>query len=445
MSGPIRSPAPGRRGPNVQVVNLLPVAMAVIGVLLLLSFFGRVAPSLLAITLALILATALNPVARFFERWMSRGLAGTLTVLLVLGTIVGLGFLAVPPIVKQLSGLGESLPTDLNQIEARLNSWLSLNPTLDRVVPDDAPGRLAEQAGKLGNVLAERLPGVLTLVGGGIFTALVTLIMVVFALGNPVPIVNGFLGAVPAHYRLNATRALAQTLKQMGAWGRATVLVMLVTGTVTAAGFYLLGVQNWLVFGILAALGELVPTIGPIVASLPPVLFTLASDPEKALWVAVFVLVFQQVSGFVLAPFVVGGAGGLHPLSVTVGVLLFSGVFGIVGAFLTIPFLILIKAVYQHFYLRDAPDIPDAVAMALISGVVEEQMDREEEARKAADRAIQEVRDAELERQLQDGELDLEAVLDDHSEDGYTPEVRPAPRGNAESGGPPRGPERPDT
>ncbi|WP_221088851.1 AI-2E family transporter [Deinococcus aquaedulcis] len=417
---PTPSLPPARRSPpgpddqprvTVQVVNLLPVAFAVIGALLALNFFGQVAPSLLAVTLALILATALNPVARFFERWMSRGLAGTLTVLLVVATLAGAAFVALPPAIAQLSTLGSST-VDLGALETRLNSWLRSQPGVDRMIPDDALQQLEGQLRQVGAQVMKALPSVVALVLGGLFTALITLVMLVYALGNPVPLVNGALGAVPPRWRTPAMYALAQILKHMGAWGRATLLVMLVTGSCTAAGFYLLGVDNWLVFGLLAALGELVPTIGPIVATIPPILFTLADDPQRALYVALFVLVFQQVSGFVLSPLVVGGAGNLHPLSVIVGVLLFGGVFGLVGAFLTVPFLIVIKAVYQHFYLREASDIPDAVAMALISGRVEEQLEREEEAREQAVRAATQARDADLTQQVERGTVNLDQLED---------------------------------
>ena len=84
------------------------------------------------------------------------------------------------------------------------------------------------------------------------------------------------------------------------------------------------------------------------------------------------------------------------------------------------PFLIVIKALYQHFYLCDAPDIPDAVAMALISGVVEDQLTREDEARAEAQKAATEARDAALARQMERGELDLEAVLEPQ-DDGRVP------------------------
>lgn len=407
---PRTPPAPPavRPGAGIQILNLLPVALGVIAVLLALSFFGQVAAPLLAVTLAIILATALNPAARYLERWMPRVAAGMVTVLLVVAVIALLGSLAVPPIISQLSGLSGQLPTSVPELERNINAWIERYPAFRSLLSEDSVRRLVEQATSFTTGAARSLPNLVTTVLGGLFTALVTLVMVVFVLSNPVPLVNGVLGAVPPKHRLRAARALAQILKQLGAWGRATVLIMAVTGAVMAAGLMLLGIENWLIFGLLAALGELVPNIGPIVASIPPILFALADDPQKALYVALFALAFQQLESFILAPFLLGGAGKLHPLSVTVGVLLFGSVFGLVGAFLTVPFLIILKALYQEFYVQNAPDIPDAVAMALISGQVEEQLEREQETKQEE----REAREAELGRQVEAGELDLAAALD---------------------------------
>lgn len=98
-------PPPDRRV-SVHVSNLLPAALAVIGVLLVLSFLSHVRVPLLAVTLAVLLATALNPLARRLERRLPRPLAAILTVFGTVAVLVGLGALAVPPIVAQ-AALGE--------------------------------------------------------------------------------------------------------------------------------------------------------------------------------------------------------------------------------------------------------------------------------------------------------------------------------------------------
>lgn len=361
------APLPPR--PRIQVVNLLPTALTVMALLLALSFFGQVKAPLLAITLAALLAAPLNPAVRFFgRRGLPRGPAAGLTVLLGLGGLLTLGWLAVPPLIAQAADLVRELPTDLTQLERRLERWTARYPQLDFVAQEDTLAALGQRAAGWASGAAGTLLSVTGTLLGGVITGLVTLIMLLFVLANPVPLVRGLLGALPASQRAPARQALAQILAQMGAWGRATLLIMLIMGAVMAGGLFVLGVENWLLFGVLSALGELVPNIGPVVAILPPILFTLADDPQKALYVALFSLVVQQIESYVLAPFLLGGAAKMHPLSVTVGVLLFGSVFGLVGAFLTVPFLIVIKAMYEAFWLVKLPPVPEEDARALVDG-----------------------------------------------------------------------------
>ncbi|KEF35144.1 permease [Deinococcus sp. RL] len=391
----------------LQVTNLLPTALTVVAVLLLLSFFGRVAAPLLAITLAVILATALNPAVRVLERWLPRGVATLLTVGAALAAVGAAVWLALPPIAAQVVDLARSLPTDLSELERRAESALVRYPQLAPLLREDVLAELGNRAAGWATGAAGSVLGLGLSLVGGLFTALLTLVMVIFVLSHPAPLIRGVLGAVPPRFRVQATAALAQILGEMGAWGRATLLIMLMMGTATAIGLSLLGVANPLVFGLIAALGELVPNIGPIVAVIPPILFALADDPQKALYVALFSLVIQQIESYVLAPFLLGGAAKLHPLSVTVGVLLFGSVFGLVGAFLTVPFLIIIRAVYNHFYLRERPDVSDAVALALIGGQLTEQLAADQDAAAEAE----ERREAERRERAERGDLPLEEAL----------------------------------
>jgi len=365
---PVQPPTQSPVQPTVRIVNLLPTALVVIGVLLLLNFFSRVSASLLAVTLAVLLATALNPVVVFFERWMPRAVAAVLTVLLVLGGLVGLIWLAVPPIAAQFANLLQGLPTDLSQLETWLEDWLDRYPQLGFLFQGDNLSALGRRAVSWATGVLPTLLSVTGALTSLVFLAVATLILLLFALSNPVPLVGGVLGVLPVRYRSRAREALANVLQQMGAWGRAEVLVMLIVGVGMATGLYLLGVENWLVFGVISALGELIPNIGPILAAVPPVLFTLLDDPQKALYVALFTIVLQQVEGNLIVPLLMGSAAEMHPFSITVGVLLFGSVFGLVGALLTVPFLIVIKAVYQTFYLDRQPEVSEQKTDDLIHG-----------------------------------------------------------------------------
>lgn len=366
MRSPIPATAPGRAG--VHIRNLFPVAVGVLTLLLLINFLGQVSTPLLAIILAGILAAALNPITRFLARFMPRGLAAALTVIGTVGVGLVVGALAVPPIAAQFADLVSGLPAELTRLERRAEGWVEDYPQLQQLLHQDTLAAAAQQAAGLAGGLLGGVLGFTVKLVGTLFMGVVTMVMVLFMLANPKPMINGLLRAVPERHRGATTDAVAEILTRLGAWGRATLLVMVIMGVVMGGGLYLLGIENWLVFGVLAALGELIPTIGPILAVTPPILFALADDPQKAIWVAVFSVVVQQLESYVLAPFLLGGAGKMNPLSVTVGVLLFGSVFGLVGAFLTVPFLIVIKALIGHFYLRRRAEVPEQVADALITG-----------------------------------------------------------------------------
>lgn len=367
---PIVPPPP----PEIRVVNLLPAAMAVLFVIVLMNFLGTVTASLLAITMAVLLASALNPIVLFFQRWMQRTPAALLTVALLVAALIGMVLAVLPPVVEQITTFIQEIPGFVQQIQGTLVRLIERFPELGQWI---GPEQLAQLPSQAAAWLAGSAGSIFTLSSalvGSVFTGVVTMVMVVFVLIAPAPLIGGVLGAFPPKNRLAATRALAQILVRMGAWGRVTLLMMLITGVITAAGLYFLGVENWLVFGILSALGELIPNIGPIVAA--------------------------------AVPLMLGGAGKLHPLSITIGVLVFGSVFGLAGAFLTVPLLIVIKAIYENFYLTDRPEISDEIAQALIRGDVGEDMAKEEEKAELLKEQREKNRQAEGEKSLSLGDVE---------------------------------------
>lgn len=394
---------------DVRLLNLWPSAVGVIALLLLLSFLGHVDKALLAFTFAVIVATALNPAARYLERWMPRGAAAIVTVLGVLLTLILLGSLAIPPLASQLGQLVNSLPDSTQRLNEQLNHLVERYPQLSSVLSPEQLKKFGQQGSSSALEVLKSLPKFVSGFAEGGFLALVTLVMVIFVLSEPIPLLAGLLSAVPVRQRLPAARAISTILSQLGAWGRATILLMFATGAVMAIGLMLLGIPNALIFGALAAVGELVPTLGAIVATIPPLLYAIADDPHKAIYMLIFALGFHALESYILSPFLLGSAGKMHPVSVTVGVMVFGSVFGLVGAFLTVPFLIVIKAIYNEFYLRGQV-VPDVIAQAMLSGRVEEQFAREEAARQEQ-LAEQEAKVKELEHALEHGEIDMKDAL----------------------------------
>jgi predicted PurR-regulated permease PerM len=189
----------------------------------------------------------------------------------------------------------------------------------------------------------------------GLFGVLATgfflLVIALYTLGAPRPLVRGFLSAVPPAYRSEAAHALTRILGQLEAWALATLLLMLIVGVVSGLGMWALGVPNPLLFGVIAGFGEAIPTIGPLLSAVPPMLVSLGTDePARALWVAALFLLVQQLENNLLVPFIMGRALKLHPVSILFFVLALGAFVGVLGAILAVPTAIIVKVIYEEFY-----------------------------------------------------------------------------------------------
>ena len=315
---------------------------------LALAFFDAVARTLLLFFVAFLLAVALNIPVRALERRarIPRPVSVAGVAFALLGALVAAGAFALPPLAKQAEALARRAPREAERLQSRADALLRPYPALRRTL-----ARASTAGGGSGGLL--RRAGRFTL---GVLSAplalLAALVIALYAVAAPRPLLRGLLDAVPPRARPRAERAASRIVAQLEAWVRATLLLMLLVGTATGLGLWALGVPNPVLFGLLAGLGEAVPTVGPIVSALPPIAVTLADDPTKALWVALLFLAVQQVENALLVPLVLGKAVRLHPVSILLAVVLLGALVGILGALLAVPVALIVKALWDEFYLQ---------------------------------------------------------------------------------------------
>jgi putative permease len=117
----------------------------------------------------------------------------------------------------------------------------------------------------------------------------------------------------------------------------------------------------------------LIPYVGPLIGMVPPVLMALASGHwSMAFWAIGIGFLAQQLDAYLLSPIVYGRTVKLHPASNIVAVLVFGSLMGLVGVFLAVPLVIIIKALYEEVYLvvTKRPEASDeSIASVLAAGV----------------------------------------------------------------------------
>jgi predicted PurR-regulated permease PerM len=116
-----------------------------------------------------------------------------------------------------------------------------------------------------------------------------------------------------------------------------------IIGILCFIGLLLMNIRFALLISIIIGITNLIPFFGPFIGAVPGVIITLFDSPIKALWLVLFILVLQQFDGNYLKPKVLGERVGLNPFWVLFAIIIGGGMFGILGMFLGVPTIAVIR------------------------------------------------------------------------------------------------------
>jgi predicted PurR-regulated permease PerM len=324
----------------------------------------------LLFAIVFLLAMVLNPIVVWLQKHHVPRLASVVllmfALLAVAGTIV---LFAIPPLARQSQELMHSVPRVWQGIRTRIESLTQNYPAVREALPptDEIAGKVGGAAGTVGSILLRSTIGLV----GGVASVVFAVLLLIFVLANPRPLVAAYLALAPDRYREQAHRTLARLMRQMTAWARGVAINGVITGLSIGTLLWLIGVQPALMFGVFAFLGEFLPNIGAFLVSIPILLVALSMGATK-FWLALGVIVLvYQIELNVLVPGVLGKEMRLHPVNILFFTLATATMFGLLGVFLAVPAAALVQIVIDEFYLR--PQKPDYTAIdreaaALVEG-----------------------------------------------------------------------------
>lgn len=303
---------------------------------------------LLFFLLVFILAAVMNPIVVALQRRGVPRIASAVGVaVLVLVSLGLLGWLMWQPLLGELTRFVGTWDQKQQQLEGYYHQFRRQYPELAEQLPpaNEIFQNLSPSIGRLAGMLGRYTVNAVV----GIGSLFLLLILVIYAVAQPAPMLAGLLTATPERHRERMDRALRRILEQLKNWAFGSLVLGIIVGVVSGVGLHLLGVPNALLFGIIAGIGELIPNIGPILSAVPPLLVVLGTDPKLAIGVAILFIAIQQVENAVLVPRVMGQVLNLHPLSVIFTVLVMGVLFGLLGAVLAVPVCAIIKVCYEEF------------------------------------------------------------------------------------------------
>lgn len=333
---------PASAMPEAQFVRRTLIVLALVALALLAWELREV---LLMVFGAVVVATLFRSLAGAFHRLrIPEGPSLFLAVLTVF-LIVGICFaLFGAQLVNQYEQIRETLPKAWAAVQQRLEGF-GLAGQLDQLKSEGGGSGFVANAGSF----------VMSL-GGGLADAVLIIVGGVFLAASPHFYRTGLVKLVPEQRRALTAEAIADSGKALKLWLRAQLITMAAVGIATGLGLWLVGADNALAFGLLAALLEFIPFIGPILAAIPAVLLALASDPQLALWVVGVYFIVQQLEGNLFQPLLQQWAVDLPGAVLLFSLLAMGTLFGPLGVIFAAPLTVVVYVLVKRLYVREALD-----------------------------------------------------------------------------------------
>ncbi|WP_189188177.1 AI-2E family transporter [Streptomyces albiflavescens] len=354
-SGP---PAGDTAVPSGRMPRWLPramvLALALVAVFQLGSWaFHQLTSLLINILIAFFLALAIEPAVSWMaSRGMRRGLATFLVffgaMIAIAGFITLLGSMLAGQIIKMIEGFPDYLDSVISWINTHFHTDLRRVDIQDSLVHSDWLRKYVQNS-------ATGVLDVSAQVLGGLFKLLtVALFSFYFAADGP-RLRRALCSVLPPARQAEVLRAWEIAVDKTGGYLYSRGLMALISGIAHYILLESLGVPYAPVLGVWVGLvSQFIPTIGTYLAGALPMLIAFTIDPWYALWVLIFVVIYQQFENYVLQPKLTARTVDIHPAVAFGSVIAGTALLGAVGALIAIPAVATLQAFLGAYVKRYA-------------------------------------------------------------------------------------------
>lgn len=299
---------------------------------------------------ALVIMSALRPIINWFvSKKVGRGWAITITYILGLLIFGGLLSAVFIPLVGEFESLVEALPGWVNTFVNDFNGVSFGDYTVDlsmlnTMVNDffanfDLQNSFESLAGTVGSVF-----------GWGTLLLASVIFSIYLILDHDSLLEIGLIRISSDQKRKRVKKLVLDVENKLGSWLLGQAAVSGIAGLVLGVCLALLGVPFALPLAVFAALMDPIPNIGATLATIPAVLIALVvNGPIAAIIVLIIYIVYQQIENNVVIPKVMGDAVGVKPILIMLAAMSFLILFGIWGAILAVPVLVVMQIVYEFY------------------------------------------------------------------------------------------------
>ena len=316
-------------------------------------FFRVISPIVYGLSLAYII----NPLLKLIERrlispiktkkarlspMLRRILSLVISYLIVALILFLIGLLIFPQIVKNYRVIVDSTSDFIQSSIRRISDSFGMDPEkmIDRV--GEYSASFLSFLGRIGGRFALWL--LLFIVG------FIISFFVLLHKEHLQASVKKLLASLLKPKRFNSTMRVARLADNtFGRFFIGKIFDSLIIGVISFVVFWIFRMPYYPLLAAVICITNIIPYFGPIIGAIPCVILVLTESPVKAVWIAIIILIIQQVDGNIIGPKIVGNALGIKSLWVVISITIMGSFFGFVGMLIGAPlFSVLYTLVKEH-------------------------------------------------------------------------------------------------
>ncbi|MGK7390402.1 MAG: AI-2E family transporter [Candidatus Cyclobacteriaceae bacterium M2_1C_046] len=289
---------------------------------------------------------------------ISRKLATFISVVIVLGIIVGLSMFIGPQINKQIPEMQEKIPQAWNDLKSQLQQ----SPVGERIIKElENPRQVVKDNQQ---AVTSFIRSFFTSAFGLVADILIIIVIGFFFLANPSLYKNILVKPFPLDKRERAGEVITYQYISLKSWLAGKLFDMLVVSILTTTGLLIMGIPLAFTLGIIAGLLSFIPNLGPLIAQIPALLIAYTVGPQYIFYVFILYNGIQLIESNLLLPLIQQKMVAIPPAIILLSQVLLGIVAGIFGIILAVPLLVVLIVFIKMIYLRDILGDPDVELQA---------------------------------------------------------------------------------
>ncbi|WP_085993975.1 AI-2E family transporter [Oceanobacillus senegalensis] len=318
----------------------------------ILQYIGAIAFPLIA---AGVLYYLTRPLMHFFERRLKIGrILSIILVFLVIILLISLFIMFIWPIIqRQITNLMYGIPGMIAAVEDFVFFWQA-NYTS---IPDQILSAIEDFVGDIPNHVQNILDYLFGFLGGFIGQVIsivaglvITPFFLFFMLKDGEKLVPFILQIFTEKKADNIRSLLGKIDTVLSAFIQGQLLVSFCVGVLLYIGYLIIDLDFALILALFGMMTNVIPYLGPFIAVTPALLVGTLQDPINFIWVAIIMIIAQQIESNLISPNVMGQALNVHPLTVMTVIIAAGSIAGFLGILFAVPVYAVVRTIILHFY-----------------------------------------------------------------------------------------------